>query len=564
MPQNAIIRADGTGDYTTIIAWEAAEQSADYGAVTVGRVDGFFDQGTAGLNIGGTWPNGAKLEAFNSADAFDGTERQLCGLTTSNGQGLRLQLTTSFATDGLEIYGTAASGTSRAYRDDQSASVRDIKNTLIKSTNGRICQNGTGFVNSVLVTLGGGSGVFFGTVDLNNSSIFTNVNVDNIPTSATNCVSYNAGTGADWGGATTQTNCASVDATATAFPSIVIADEFIDLTPITSGDYRIKSGGTLATNSIGAFIQVSGGITALNQSYFNKLIGRNDMKKNIAGQSIGAQMITISDGSNFTGSVSVFVTIDNGTQAAGGGSVVHEGNGYHSYSPTQAETNGDHVSFTFTGTGAFSSNTQVYTNFPQSVDNNTEILANGTAIGNLNDIAPTDIVTSGAIVTSSGAIVNVINCAANADMRGTDGANTVSPDNATITLIDAKVDAIGSITTDTNSRVVGIELDYSKFNPLTDVVANVTLVDTTTTNTDMRGTDNASTITANDVLQAGDIDSYSLEESQKLILSASVGVLAGAATNSITIEAADNSKTRITATVDVDGNRTSVTKDVTG
>ena len=43
------------------------------------------------------------------------------------------------------------------------------------------------------------------------------------------------------------------------------------------------------------------------------------MKKNVAGQSVGAQMITAADGTAFTGSVSVLVTIDNGTQTAGAG-----------------------------------------------------------------------------------------------------------------------------------------------------------------------------------------------------------------------------------------------------
>ena len=69
----------------------------------------------------------------------------------------------------------------------------------------------------------------------------------------------------------------------------------------------------------------------------NYLIGYN-MKKNVAGQTIGAQMLTASDGSVFTGSVTAIVTIDGGTQG-GGGAAVHEGNGYHSYAITQAETN---------------------------------------------------------------------------------------------------------------------------------------------------------------------------------------------------------------------------------
>ena len=96
------------------------------------------------------------------------------------------------------------------------------------------------------------------------------------------------------------------------------------------------------------------------------------MKKNVSSQSIGAEMITAADGTAFTGAVSVFYTIDNGTQTAGGGTApAHEGNGYHSYTPLQAETNGDHIAFTFTGTGAIPTTVQVYTSFPQTVDNNT-------------------------------------------------------------------------------------------------------------------------------------------------------------------------------------------------
>jgi hypothetical protein len=84
------------------------------------------------------------------------------------------------------------------------------------------------------------------------------------------------------------------------------------------------------------------------------------MYRNTASQVIGAQMVSASDGSAFTGTVSVVVTKDGGTQSAGAGSVVHEGNGFHSYTPTQGETDAAHVAFTFTGTGAVPSTVQVY------------------------------------------------------------------------------------------------------------------------------------------------------------------------------------------------------------
>jgi hypothetical protein len=95
------------------------------------------------------------------------------------------------------------------------------------------------------------------------------------------------------------------------------------------------------------------------------------MKKNVASQVVGCQMVSATDGSAFTSSVTVAVTVDGGTQATGSvgsGACTHEGNGYHTYAPSQAETNGDLLAFTFTGTGAVPRTVQVYTTFPQTGD----------------------------------------------------------------------------------------------------------------------------------------------------------------------------------------------------
>ena len=123
------------------------------------------------------------------------------------------------------------------------------------------------------------------------------------------------------------------------------------------------------------------------------------MKKNVSGQKVGCQMVSASDGSAFTGSVTVAVTIDAGTQATGSvesGACTHEGNGYHTYAPAQAETNGDLLAFTFTGTGAIPVTVQVYTGFPQTVDNATNI----SAIKTVTDAIPN----GGALTTISGKI----------------------------------------------------------------------------------------------------------------------------------------------------------------
>ncbi len=102
------------------------------------------------------------------------------------------------------------------------------------------------------------------------------------------------------------------------------------------------------------------------------------MIKNTSGQKVGVQMVSATDGSAFTGSVTVAVTVDAGTQATGSvgsGACTHEGNGYHTYAPSQAETNGDLVAFTFTGTGAVPQTVQVYTR-ASAPDVNVSTIAN--------------------------------------------------------------------------------------------------------------------------------------------------------------------------------------------
>ena len=284
------------------------------------------------------------------------------------------------------------------------------------------------------------------------------------------------------------------------------------------------------------------------------------MKKNVASQSIGAEMITAADGTAFAGTVTVLITIDNGTQSASGGTApAHEGNGYHSYTPTQAETNGDHVAFTFTGTGAVPATVQVFTAFPQTVDNATGIadiptvaefnartlvsasyfdpavdtVANVTTVATTttnSDMRGTDSALLAANLTA-GAVDNVTLVATtttNTDMRGTDSANTVVPPSVA----------------QFNARTI-LSADY--FDPAVDAVANVTLCATTTTNTDQRGTDSAAlasvcTETRLAELDAGnipaDIDAIpttAMRGTDSALLAASINLTAGAVDNVTTV-----------------------------
>lgn len=138
------------------------------------------------------------------------------------------------------------------------------------------------------------------------------------------------------------------------------------------------------------------------------------------------------------------------------------------------------------------------------------------------------------------------------NMRGTDNAllaaSYTAPDNTTILDTNTKVTALNDITAADVWSVATRELTSGNNIALAKGVGLTGLND----------------IAAIDVLAAGDIDGFSLEESQKLILSASAGVLSGAATTTVTIQAADGSKARLTATVDADGNRSAVIKDATG
>jgi hypothetical protein len=209
----------------------------------------------------------------------------------------------------------------------------------------------------------------------------------------------------------------------------------------------------------------------------NKITGiGNNMKKNVAGQKVGSQMITAADGAVFTSPVTAYVTGDAGTQAigtVGSGACVHEGNGYHTYAPSQAETNYDLTAFTFIGTGAIASTLQAYNSFPQTVDNNVlaagatgfaaidtvvdsilvdtaeigaagaglTVLATAASIAALNDVAATDIVSAGAITTLTGSVasVDLVDVTTtNTDMRGTDSAATATA----LATVDTVVDGI--------------------------------------------------------------------------------------------------------------------------
>lgn len=109
-------------------------------------------------------------------------------------------------------------------------------------------------------------------------------------------------------------------------------------------------------------------------AYANIIVQKESrfMKKNVASQAIGCQLVSATDGSAVTsGTTTVYVTGDAGTQgtgSVGSGACTHEGHGYWTYAPAQAETNYDQIAFTFINSSAVPATVQVFTSFPQTGD----------------------------------------------------------------------------------------------------------------------------------------------------------------------------------------------------
>lgn len=176
------------------------------------------------------------------------------------------------------------------------------------------------------------------------------------------------------------------------------------------------------------------------------------MKRNTSGQIIGVQMVSSTDGSAFTSTVSALVTKDGGTQTAGGGSVTHEGNGFHSYTITQSETDADHVAVTFTGTGAVPATVQVYTSFPQTGDAfarlgapvgasiSADVAAVQADTDNIQTRLPTSLV-SGRIDASLGAIASGVDFSATMKASINTEADTALSDVGLTSTVTGRIDA---------------------------------------------------------------------------------------------------------------------------
>ena len=142
------------------------------------------------------------------------------------------------------------------------------------------------------------------------------------------------------------------------------------------------------------------------------------MIRNQTGQTVSFQAVNITTGAPVTtGTPVVYVTIG-GVQASSTNTATHMGNGEWELDLTAAETNGASVAYTFTLTNAINQTVNAY---PVTLS---DYQAD---VSGLSTFDPaTDTVAN---------VTTVGTCTTNTDMRGTDGANTVVPDNASIAAI---------------------------------------------------------------------------------------------------------------------------------
>lgn len=258
------------------------------------------------------------------------------------------------------------------------------------------------------------------------------------------------------------------------------------------------------------------------------------MRKNTASQVVSAQLVSKLDGSNVTsGTTTVYVTVDGGTQASSG-TATHEGQGQWSYLPTQAETNGNQVAFTFVNSSAVSATVNVW---PVSYDPTDSVRMGLTALPNAAPNANGGLpVLSVSGTTLAYTISTLTTYTGNTPQTGDCYARLGAPAGASV-----------------SADVAAVKVDTAA------------ILDDTGTS----GVVVASGSKSGYALSTSGLDAVVIEGSTTIVQSARgwnsvlLAKASGLATTTAVYRDLADSKARVTATVDADGNRTAITRDLT-
>jgi hypothetical protein len=170
------------------------------------------------------------------------------------------------------------------------------------------------------------------------------------------------------------------------------------------------------------------------------------MRKNISGQIVAFQAINSTDGSDVTtGSPVVYYTIDGGTQAQTTASAVHEGHGQWTVALTQAETNGDHIAFSFVLSGAISQTINVYT-INADITNLDAAITTRSTFNSASDTVA-NVTTVGSVTGAVGSVTGNVGGSVNS-VVGDVGGNVVGS-------VASVSGAVGSVTGNVGGNVVG-------------------------------------------------------------------------------------------------------------
>lgn len=233
------------------------------------------------------------------------------------------------------------------------------------------------------------------------------------------------------------------------------------------------------------------------------------MRKNVAGQHVAFHLVSATDGSDTTtGTPAVYYTIDGGAQGTGTGTVTHEGNGQWSYAPVQAETNGNHVGFTIVLAGSISQTVNVW---PVSFDPTDGVRMGLTALPN----AAADAAGGLTISDAGGLDLDVLNTNVSAILTDTGEIGVAGAGLTALPTTDANLVQIGGTVQSATDLKDFADAGYD---PITNKVQGVVLVDTCTTNTDMRGTDSAALASVCTEARLSELDAANLPADVATIL----------------------------------------------
>jgi hypothetical protein len=263
-------------------------------------------------------------------------------------------------------------------------------------------------------------------------------------------------------------------------------------------------------------------------------------KKNVASQSIYFVMVgVVAPASPVTGAtVTAKRSIDGGTQADCTGSIVEDGNGQYHLVTSQADVNGNNIGFLFTTGGSYPVSINVVTADGSGIwdvptANHTATGSTGKAIGDAaSGIVPNTIAAAlwnylTSAITTAGSIGKLLkdnlDVAVSSRLSEADYTGAANGD---IALIKAKTD-----------NLPGAPAAVSDI-PTAIAVADALL-------------DRSNGVEA----------SWTPRQALRVILAALAGKVSGAATSTVVIRDVGDSKNRVTATCDVDGNRTAATYD---